>query len=107
VKLTRQPVVGQRAVKRVDAVRHVKRRAFVALREKISHRTVHRARQPDADTLGGDERERSVDAPNRVSVAAEDPAPRLAEVHVGDVIEIRIEQIDDATDGIRHGEILR
>ena len=61
-------------------------------------RTVH--------AVDGDERERAVDGADGGGVAAEHAAPRLLDVEVVQMVQPRIEQIDDAFDRSVHRRIL-
>ena len=106
MKLIAEAGVVERALQRVDAVRHEQRRPFVPLREEVAHRPIERARHPDRDAVDGDERERAVDGADGRRVAAEHAAPRLLDVDVVQLVQAWVEQIDDAFDRSVHARIL-
>ena len=93
-------------MQRVDAIRHVQRRAFVALGQEVAHGAIHRARQPHGDSLGGHKGERSIDGADGGRVAGEHAAARLFHVHVRDLIQRRVEEIDHTADRMTHGRIV-
>ena len=107
MELTREAVAGQRLEQRVDAIGHVQCRPFVAFGQEVPHRAVHRSRQPDGPAFGGHEREGTVDCADGCGIRAQHAAARFDHGHVADSVQVRIEKIDDATDGLQHGGIVR
>jgi hypothetical protein len=96
MKLAAETRLVQRALQRIDPIRHEQRRAFVALGQKVAHRPIERSRKPYGDAVDRDQRERPVDGANRRRTAAQQSPPRLLEADVMKTIQPRIDQIDDA-----------
>jgi hypothetical protein len=98
MELIAEAGVSERPLKRVDAIRDEQRRSLVPLGEKVPHRPIEGPGHPNRETLDGDQRERSIDRPDRRWIAAEDPAASFVQVDVVQVVQLRIEQVDDAID---------
>ena len=107
MELTREAVVFQRLMQPVDAIGDIQRGTLVPLGEEVAHGPIHRSRQSNRAAFVGDQGKRSVDGADRRRIAAEHARARVLQVHVEDAVQVGVEQIDDAADGIQHAAILR
>ena len=78
---------------RVNAVGHDEGGAFVALGQKVAHRTIQGAGQADDLPFFGHQREGSLDLPDRLSRAAPDALPRFLDAHIEDAVGSGIGEI--------------
>ena len=98
--------VLQRAVQGIDSIGHEERRPLVPLGQKVAHRAIEGARHADREPIDRHERKRSVDRAHRLGVAAHHAATGLREVEVVELIQARLEQINDAIDRTLHQGIV-
>ena len=105
MELAGQPLGGQRLVQRVDAIGDKQRRTGGALGEEVADGAVHRPRDAHGDAVVRHQRKRAVDPAHGVGIARQHASDGLVDVHVVDHVERRIEQIDDAADGLIHGGV--
>jgi hypothetical protein len=67
--------------------------AFVALGQKIAHRTIEGTGQADDLPFIGHQREGSLDLPDRISRAAPDALARFLDAHIEDAVGSGIREI--------------
>ena len=106
MKLSVQPFELELVEDGVNAIRHDQRRAFGALGEEVTHRTIHRARHADGLAVAGEQRKRSINLAHRLGLARQHALPRLVEGQVMDLIERRVKQVNHAFDIVVHDFIL-
>ncbi len=102
MELSVEAFLGERRAQGVDPVRHEQRRTRLPLGEEVPHGPVHGPRHAHHDAVPGHERERPVDGADARGVGSGKKAPRFSHVHVPNLIQGRIEEIDHALDGLLH-----
>lgn len=93
MKLRPESLLFQPIPDRINAVGHDKGRAFLALGEKVAHRTIEGAGQADDLSFLGHQREGTLDPPDRLSRAAQDAFPRFLDAHIEDAVGSGIGEI--------------
>mgnify|MGYP003694697739 CR=1 FL=1 len=102
MELACEAVSRERLVQRVDTIGDVQRRSFVPFGQEIAHRPIHRPGQADRDAFASP-RARTIHRwRGRPTTLRSTRGAALPLIHVEQPVQTWVEQIDDATDRLKH-----